>query len=93
MHQEADHGTIKPGKRADLVLIDGKPDERIEDLWHVSRVWVSGREAPLGFCGGQTGWTDATVRIDVQRRTSERVWSAGAHDISILTAGIGCTRT
>jgi imidazolonepropionase-like amidohydrolase len=48
MHQEADHGTIQPGMRADLVLIDGKPDKRIEDLWRVSRVWVSGREAPLG---------------------------------------------
>jgi imidazolonepropionase-like amidohydrolase len=47
MHQEHDHGTIAPGMRADLVLIDGKPDKRIEDLWHVSRVWVSGRQAPL----------------------------------------------
>jgi imidazolonepropionase-like amidohydrolase len=48
MHQEADHGSIEPGRRADLVLVDGKPDKAIEDLWHVSRVWVSGREAPLG---------------------------------------------
>jgi imidazolonepropionase-like amidohydrolase len=47
MHQEQGHGTIAPGMRADLVLVDGKPDKRIEDLWHVSRVWVSGREAPL----------------------------------------------
>lgn len=45
--QEEDHGTIEPGKRADLVLIDGKPDKRIEDLWRVAQVWVSGREAPL----------------------------------------------
>jgi hypothetical protein len=48
MHQEASHGTIVPGKRADLVLIDGKPDKRILDLWNVARVWVGGREAPLG---------------------------------------------
>lgn len=48
MHQEHDHGTIEPGKRADLVLVGGKPDENIEDLWHVERVWVGGREAPLG---------------------------------------------
>ncbi|PEQ14711.1 hypothetical protein B2G71_01665 [Novosphingobium sp. PC22D] len=45
--QDADHGTIQPGKRADLVLIDGKPDRDIADLWKVSRVWVGGREAPL----------------------------------------------
>lgn len=42
-----DHGTIEPGKRADLVLIDGTPDKDIADLWKVSRVWVAGREAPL----------------------------------------------
>lgn len=47
MHQQAGHGTIEPGKRADLVLVDGQPDKRIEDLWRVSRVWVGGREAPL----------------------------------------------
>lgn len=47
MRQEADHGTIQPGRRADLVLVDGKPDKRIEDLWRVERVWVAGREAPL----------------------------------------------
>ena len=47
MGQEAGHGTIEPGKRADLVLIDGQPDKRIEELWRVSRVWVAGREAPL----------------------------------------------
>ena len=47
MGQEAGHGTIQPGKRADLVLIDGQPDKRIEDLWRVDRVWVAGREVPL----------------------------------------------
>ena len=47
MRQQADHGTILPGKRADLVLIDGKPDQHIADLWRVARVWVGGREAPL----------------------------------------------
>lgn len=47
MRQQGDHGTIAPGQRADLVLVDGQPDKRIEDLWHVARVWVGGREAPL----------------------------------------------
>lgn len=45
--QGADHGRIAPGMRADLVLIDGRPDETITDLWNVARVFVSGREAPL----------------------------------------------
>lgn len=47
MGQDADHGTIAPGMRADLVLVGGEPDRRIEDLWNVARVWVGGREAPL----------------------------------------------
>ena len=45
--QAKDHGTIQPGMRADLVLIDGKPDQDIAALWHVARVWVSGFEMPL----------------------------------------------
>jgi imidazolonepropionase-like amidohydrolase len=48
MGQAEDHGTIEPGKRADLVLVDGEPDKNIEDLWKVARVWVAGREVPLG---------------------------------------------
>lgn len=45
--KSTDHGRIAPGQRADLVLIDGKPDEQIDDLWNVARVFVSGREVPL----------------------------------------------
>ncbi|MCP4026659.1 MAG: amidohydrolase family protein, partial [Sphingomonas sp.] len=45
--QSADNGRIAPGQRADLVLIAGRPDERITDLWKVARVFVSGREIAL----------------------------------------------
>jgi len=44
MHQGKEHGRIRKGMRADLALIGGKPDERIEDLYDVRRVWVSGVE-------------------------------------------------
>lgn len=47
MRQDHDHGTIEAGKRADLVLVAGRPDRDIADLWQVRRVWVAGREAPL----------------------------------------------
>lgn len=40
-------GLIAPGMIADLVLVDGEPDRRIEDMAKVARVWVSGREVPL----------------------------------------------
>jgi imidazolonepropionase-like amidohydrolase len=47
MHQGKDHGRIRKGMRADLVLTGGKPDERIEDLYDVRRVWVSGVEVDM----------------------------------------------
>lgn len=45
--QAADHGRIAPGQRADLVLTGGRPDERVDDLFDVRRVFVSGREVEL----------------------------------------------
>jgi imidazolonepropionase-like amidohydrolase len=47
MNLEGDRGTIAPGKRADLVLVDGEPDRDIDDLFRIARVWQSGREVPL----------------------------------------------
>jgi hypothetical protein len=47
LREGTDHGRIAPGQRADLVLTGGRPDERIEDLYDVRRVFVSGREVPL----------------------------------------------
>jgi hypothetical protein len=40
-------GRIAPGLSADLILTGGRPDERIEDLRDVRRVFVAGREMPL----------------------------------------------
>jgi len=36
-------GTLEPGKLADLIVVDGRPDERIEDLEKVSLVIRDGR--------------------------------------------------
>lgn len=50
MHQKT-HGRIAKGQHADLVLVAGRPDERIEDIYAVRRVFVSGREItplPMG---------------------------------------------
>lgn len=43
---KVDHerGTIAPGKLADLVLIDGAPQQNIADIERVSRVFLNGRE-------------------------------------------------
>ena len=47
LRQGHDHGRIAPGQRADLVLTGGRPDENIDDLHDVRRVFVAGREMPL----------------------------------------------
>ena len=38
-----DRGTIEAGKRADLILIDGKPWETIGDVEKIDRVYVDGK--------------------------------------------------
>jgi imidazolonepropionase-like amidohydrolase len=43
MHREADSGTIEPGKRADLILVDGNPLASISDLRKVDKVVTAGR--------------------------------------------------
>lgn len=45
--RKKDHGRIAPGQRADLILIGGRPDQRIEDIHDVRRVFVAGREVAL----------------------------------------------
>ncbi|KAH7128214.1 hypothetical protein B0J11DRAFT_549099 [Dendryphion nanum] len=39
-----DRGVIKPGMRADLVLIEGNPLENIKALRNIQRVWIGGIE-------------------------------------------------
>ncbi len=41
---DGERGTIAPGKLADLVLIDGRPDEHIEEIEKTARVFLGGRE-------------------------------------------------
>jgi imidazolonepropionase-like amidohydrolase len=43
MKLDADSGTIEAGKRADLILVNGNPLERIGDLRKVSKVVANGR--------------------------------------------------
>ena len=43
----SDRGTIEPGKRADLVLVEGDPTKDISACRNIRRVWVKGVEAEL----------------------------------------------
>lgn len=47
IHVDAERGTIEPGKLADLVLVQGAPHERIEDLYKISGVWLNGKALDL----------------------------------------------
>ncbi len=44
---DKDYGTIAEGKVADLVLVEGEPDNNISDIEKTRRVWVAGVEADL----------------------------------------------
>lgn len=43
MRLDGDRGTIQPGKRADILLVDGKPWEIISDIRRVDRVLIDGK--------------------------------------------------
>jgi imidazolonepropionase-like amidohydrolase len=43
MGMEKDSGTIEPGKRADVILVDGNPLENISDIRKVSAVFAAGK--------------------------------------------------
>jgi len=43
MHDEKDYGSISVGKVADLIVVNGKPAERISDLRNLDRVVRAGR--------------------------------------------------
>ena len=41
-------GTLEPGKAADLIVVDGNPAERVDDLWNVEEVFLAGRRIERG---------------------------------------------
>ena len=43
MRLDAESGTVEPGKRADLILVDGNPLANISDIRRVSKVITEGR--------------------------------------------------
>jgi imidazolonepropionase-like amidohydrolase len=41
-------GTLEPGKQADIMVVDGDPTERIENLWNVEEVFFGGQKVDRG---------------------------------------------
>jgi hypothetical protein len=75
--RRSDHGRIAAGQRADLVLTGGRPDERIEDLYDVRRVFVAGLEMPLKRLARRLA-DDRPSPLPVRRMTGPIHTGAGA---------------
>jgi len=67
MGDDREYGSITPGKVADLVIVDGRPAERVGDLRRATQVMRAGRlydvdalRAAAG--GGRTAARPATRR-------------------------------
>jgi imidazolonepropionase-like amidohydrolase len=43
LHISRDYGTLEPGKRADLILLDADPFEDIVNTRKINQVWIGGR--------------------------------------------------
>ncbi|MEV7095222.1 amidohydrolase family protein [Amycolatopsis sp. NPDC051045] len=69
----ADRGRIRPGLRADLVLVDGHPDEDITRTPHLAAVWKQGVRADLD---AYTGSADEQAGLAALRAQTEKVVAA-----------------
>ena len=63
---EADRGAITVGRRADLILVDGEPTERIEDIRKMALVitqghWIAPRQVHEAL--GILPFVDATPLV------------------------------
>ena len=43
MHRDTDLGSIAPGKLADLIIVDGHPEQRMSDIRRVVYVMKGGK--------------------------------------------------
>ncbi|WP_410574682.1 amidohydrolase family protein [Amycolatopsis sp. cmx-4-61] len=69
----ADRGRIRPGLRADLVLVPGRPDEDIAATRQVTAVWKQGVRADLA---SYVGSADEQAGLAALRAQTEKVIAA-----------------
>ncbi|MCP3803113.1 amidohydrolase family protein [Allokutzneria sp. A3M-2-11 16] len=69
----ADRGRIRPGLRADLVLVEGQPDRYISDSQYVAAVWKQGARVDLD---GYVGSADERAGIALLQEMTNKVIAA-----------------
>jgi imidazolonepropionase-like amidohydrolase len=72
MGQDADYGSVAPGKVADLAIIDGNPAERILDLWFVEDVIRAGIPYRTEDLRRVSGWEAPEWWAEYIRETTGR---------------------
>jgi cytosine/adenosine deaminase-related metal-dependent hydrolase len=70
MHLDADSGSIEPGKRADMVLVDGDPLENISNLRRVESVVKEGRLYDSRRLAQTVGFHREAIAMRLARATS-----------------------
>jgi imidazolonepropionase-like amidohydrolase len=68
-----DRGRVSAGLRADLLLVDGRPDERIADSQRIRAVWHGGERVDLD---SYIGSADEQAGLAMLRAQTERVVAA-----------------
>jgi imidazolonepropionase-like amidohydrolase len=58
MKLDAELGTVEPGKRADLILVDGNPAANIHEIRKVTQVIAAGRLYDCGKLWQSVGFRD-----------------------------------
>jgi imidazolonepropionase-like amidohydrolase len=80
-----DRGSIEVGKRADLLLVMGKPWERIGDIRNTQQVYVVGRQVVGKGVQLRFGSpSDLTLKMQVVERVLKRITGAQRHELSYL---------
>ncbi|QYN18890.1 amidohydrolase family protein [Amycolatopsis sp. DSM 110486] len=80
----ADRGRIRPGLRADLVLVDGRPDQTITDTQRVAAVWKRGVRADLDT---YVGSADEQAGLAALRAQTDKVVAAVRDMLPQFTPG------
>ncbi|MGW5721711.1 amidohydrolase family protein [Amycolatopsis sp. NPDC003865] len=79
-----DRGRLRPGLRADVVLVNGHPDRDITRTQHLAAVWKEGIRADLG---GYAGSADERDGLAALRTQTDKVVAAVRELLPALRAG------